>query len=173
MTVNKKHLAVLLGALAIALVGWTWMKKVGLSSLVSLGDMADVDFPDSIEYFGNDPKIDCIALYVEGAKNGRKFMEACQKIAPTKPIVALKAGVSRRGMMATISHTGSLAGSRRVYEAAFKQSGVTMADTLEDGRLVVVEANRHTGYGDNDCVTDVVHEYLVQLIAPEDGTVCS
>jgi hypothetical protein len=48
-----------------------------------------------------------------------------------------------------------------------------MADTLEDGRLVVVEANRHTGYRDNDCVDDIVHDYLIQLVAPEDGVVCT
>jgi len=120
------------GALAIALVGWTWMKKVGLSSLVTLGDMADVDFSDCIEYFGNDPTTKCIVLYIEGVKNARRFMESCQRMTPDKPIVALKAGISRRGMMATISHTGSMAGSRRVYEAAFKQSGVVLATTLEE-----------------------------------------
>ena len=52
------------------------------------------------------------------------------------------------------------------------ESSRKMAEALEDGRLVIVEANQHTGYGVNDCVQDIVHEYLIQLVAPEDGTLC-
>ncbi len=119
------------GALLIALDARTWVDRVGMSYLISIGNMSDLDFADLIDYFRNDPDTACISLYVEGIKNGRKFIDVCKRILD-KPIVALKSGVSQRGAVAAASHTGSLAGSGKVYSAAFKQAGVVQAYTLDD-----------------------------------------
>ena len=93
------------GALIIALDTVTYVRKFGVSSMISLGNMADVDFADCIEYYAQDPATTCIALYIEGVKNGFKFMQAGRWAG--KPIVALKAGVSAHGAAAAASHTGS------------------------------------------------------------------
>ncbi|MEM3067607.1 MAG: acetate--CoA ligase family protein [Thermoplasmata archaeon] len=119
------------GALLIALDSRTWVDRVGMSYLISIGNMSDLDFADVIEYFKNDEDTKCISLYVEGIKNGRKFIDVCKKILE-KPIVALKSGISERGSIAAASHTGSLAGSGKVYSAAFKQATVVQAYTLDD-----------------------------------------
>ena len=84
--------------------------------------MSDIDFADIIEWLNGDPNTSCVTLYVEGFKNGRTFMDACRK--STKPIIALKSGVSSHGAAAAASHTGSLAGAAKVYGAAFQQAGV-------------------------------------------------
>jgi len=98
--------------------------------MISLGNMADVDFSDCISYYSSDPATSCIALYVEGVKKGRKFLEAGRKAG--KPIIALKSGVSAHGAAAAASHTGSLAGSAKIYEAAFKQGKVIQARDLDE-----------------------------------------
>ncbi|MGC8585668.1 MAG: acetate--CoA ligase alpha subunit [Thermoplasmata archaeon] len=119
------------GALLVALDSRTWVDRVGMSYLISIGNMSDLDFADLIDYFKNDPDTSCISLYVEGIKNGRKFIDVSKRVLE-KPILALKSGVSERGSVAAASHTGSLAGSGKVYSAAFRQAGVVQADNLED-----------------------------------------
>jgi acetyltransferase len=119
------------GALLIALNSRTWLDRVGMSHLISIGNMADLDFATLIEYFSGDDQTSCISLYIEGIKNGKDFIEASKKVID-KPIVALKAGVSKRGAMAAASHTGSLAGSSKIYDSAFKQAGIIKATDLND-----------------------------------------
>ncbi len=118
------------GALLIALDMATFVRKLGMSAMISLGNMSDIDFADCIDYYAADPDTGCISLYVEGIKNGRKFLESGRKAG--KPIIALKAGVSASGAAAAASHTGSLAGSVKVYQAAMEQSHVIWADDLDD-----------------------------------------
>ncbi|KAH3760279.1 CoA-binding protein [Pelomyxa schiedti] len=118
------------GALLIALDGTTFLRHFGCSSMVSLGNMADVDFADTISYLSSDPTTQCIALYIEGVKNGRAFIEAGRNC--TKPIVALKSGVSAHGAAAAASHTGSLAGAVKIYDAAFNQAKIVRAMDLEE-----------------------------------------
>ncbi|MHA1616852.1 MAG: acetate--CoA ligase family protein [Candidatus Njordarchaeales archaeon] len=121
------------GALIIGLIGWTWLHRVGLSTVVSIGNKADVDFSELIIYFAEkDPATNCAAIYMEGTDAGREFVEACRRAAKKLPIVVLKAGFSKRGELATMSHTGSMAGSARIYGAAFKQAYVIQAKNLED-----------------------------------------
>lgn len=121
------------GALIIGMIGWTWMHRVGLSKVVSLGNKADVDFSELIIYFGErDPETRCIAIYMEGTDAGRELFEAARRVSPRKPIIILKAGFSQRGELAVASHTGSMAGSAKLYEAAFKQSGIIMAEDLTE-----------------------------------------
>lgn len=119
------------GALVIGLIGWTWMHRVGLTKIVSIGNKADVDFSELIIYFGEkDPDTKCIAIYMEGTDAGRELYEAARRVSPKKPIVVLKAGFSERGELAVASHTGSMAGAAKLYAAAFKQAGVIMAENL-------------------------------------------
>ncbi len=116
------------GALLIAMDARTWVDKVGISHMISIGNMADLDFGDLIEHFNKDENTNVISLYIEGVKDGRKFLNACRR--SKKPIIALKAGTSKRGAAAAASHTGSLAGSTKIYEAAFKQGHVVWAENL-------------------------------------------
>ncbi|RLF87791.1 acetyl CoA synthetase, partial [Thermococci archaeon] len=118
------------GALGIALMGWTILEKVGLSAVVSIGNKSDLDDADMLEYFETDENTGAILIYMEGVKDGRRFMEAARKVSMKKPVIVIKAGRSERGAKAAASHTGSLAGADNIYTAAFKQSGVLRALTI-------------------------------------------
>lgn len=118
------------GALLIAIDASTYTRGVGFDKLISIGNMSDLDFADIIEWLNDDPSTSCITLYIEGFKNGRSFMDVARKT--TKPIIALKAGVSAHGAAAAASHTGSLAGAAKVYGAAFSQAGVVQASDLDN-----------------------------------------
>ncbi|MEM2138525.1 MAG: CoA-binding protein [Candidatus Woesearchaeota archaeon] len=120
------------GALIDSVIDWSLERKYGFSSIVSLGNQADLDITDFLEWALYDKKTKAIALYIEGLKDGKKFMEIAKKVSKIKPIVALKAGKSETGIKAVSSHTGSLAGSYDVYKTAFKQSGIILADNVED-----------------------------------------
>jgi acetyltransferase len=120
------------GALALALSDWTHIDKVGLSSLISIGNMGDVNFSDSIEFFMEHPETNCLTFYMEGVKDGRRFFENAKKLSKKKPIVVLKAGESYRGKEAIATHTGSLAGANEIYKAAFKQTGIIQVENLEE-----------------------------------------
>lgn len=118
------------GALLIALDASSYTRAVGFDKLISIGNMSDVDFADLITWLDTDENTACITLYIEGFKDGRRFIEAGKKA--TKPIIALKAGVSAHGAAAAASHTGSLAGAAKVYGAAFQQAGVIQATDLNN-----------------------------------------
>jgi acetyltransferase len=118
------------GALLIALDTATFVRNLGISTMVCLGNMSDIDFGDCIDYYAQDAGTSAISLYIEGVKNGRKFIEAGRRAG--KPILAIKAGVSAHGAAAAASHTGSLAGSAKVYQAAFKQAHVIEARDLDE-----------------------------------------
>lgn len=118
------------GALLIAIDMATFTRNIGFDKLISNGNMSDVDFADTIDWMDQDPDTQCISLYIEGFKNGRSFIESARKAS--KPIIALKAGVSAHGAAAAASHTGSLAGTVKVYGAAFQQAGVVQATDLNN-----------------------------------------
>ncbi len=118
------------GALLIGVDMATLVRRVGMSAMISNGNVSDVDFADAIDYYADDPNTNCITLYIEGLKDGRRFIESGRKAG--KPIVAIKSGVSARGAAAAASHTGSLAGTTKIYDAAFRQARVITAATLED-----------------------------------------
>ncbi len=118
------------GALLIALDAATYTRRVGFDKLISIGNMSDIDIADMITWLDDDPNTSCISLYVEGFRDGRRFIDECLKAK--KPIIALKAGSSAHGAAAAASHTGSLAGAAKVYGAAFQQGGVIQAKDLND-----------------------------------------
>ena len=167
------------GALLVAMDVRTWSDNVGISHMISIGNMADLDFGDLIHYYNQDEDTTAISLYIEGVNKGRKFLEACRR--SIKPIVALKAGISKRGASAAASHTGSLAGSTKIYDAAFKQGHVIRAENLDDlfdrtmalsmqpkmkGDNLLVITN---GGGVGVLATDAAEKYGIPLKdAPED-----
>jgi len=118
------------GALLIGIDAATYMRGIGFDKLISIGNMADVSFSELITWLASDEYTTCISLYIEGIKNGREFIDASRK--SSKPIVALKAGVSAHGAAAAASHTGSLAGTEKVYKSAFQQAGVIQASDLDN-----------------------------------------
>lgn len=116
------------GALLAALNLASHNYRAGFEKLVSVGNMADIDFADVIEWLDQDEDTRCVSLYMEGIKDGAAFIKAGQK--SSKPIIALKAGVSEHGAAAAASHTGSLAGTAEIYKAGFEKAGVVQASGL-------------------------------------------
>ncbi len=105
---------------------------IGFSAFVSYGNAADLNESDFLEYFADDPNTRAIALYIEGVKDGRRFMRALRYASSKKPVIILKAGKSASGAKAAASHTGSLAGSYEIYRAAFKQAGAIEVGEMEE-----------------------------------------
>lgn len=120
------------GALADSVVDWALEARYSFSLLVSLGNAADLDVSDFLEFCLEDPETRAITLYLEGIRDGRKFLKVAREVTKLKPVILLKGGRSSRGEKAIASHTGSLAGSFAVYEAAMRQAGVFMAESVED-----------------------------------------
>ena len=120
------------GAIGSSVVDLATAEGYGFAKFISYGNAVDVDETDLIEYLGNDEKTKVICLYIEAVKDGRRFLEVCKKVSKKKPIIAIKGGVTEAGAKATLSHTGSLAGSAEIYFGAFKQAGIIHAENLED-----------------------------------------
>lgn len=120
------------GAFGTAMLDYAAEKNIGISKFISYGNAVDVDEVDLINYLVNDKKTKTILLYVEGVRNGRLFYETLKKARKKKPIIVLKAGRSEEGAKAAISHTGSLAGSYNIFNAALKQAGVIEALNIEE-----------------------------------------
>jgi acetyltransferase len=120
------------GAMVTAMLDWAAPRGIGFSHIVSLGDMADVDFGDMLDYLATDAGTRAILLYAEGITHGRKFMSAARAAARGKPVLVLKAGHSAAGARAATSHTGMLAGSDAVYDAAFRRAGMLRVDTMAE-----------------------------------------
>ncbi len=112
------------GAIAAAMVDWGAEKSVGFSGIVSIGDQLDVDVADLLDYFALDDKTRAILLYLEAVTDARKFMSAARAAARLKPVVVVKSGRMAQGAKAAATHTGALAGSDAVYDAAFRRAGL-------------------------------------------------
>lgn len=120
------------GALVTAVLDWTRSRGVGLSHLISLGEHCDVDFGDLLDHLANDARTRSILLYVEAIESPRKFMSAARAAARNKPVIVVKAGRAGNGMKAAASHTGALAGSDTVYDAAIRRAGMLRVNTLQE-----------------------------------------
>ncbi len=99
---------------------------------IDVGNTCNVDFADCLEYYEQDPQVKVITLHIEGMSNARRFIQTARRVSRSKPIVALKTGRSRQAVKAAQSHTGSLAGSNEVWEAAFKQAGIISVYSMEE-----------------------------------------
>ncbi len=120
------------GALGTSVLDWAKFVGIGISKFVSLGNKADISEEDLIEYMENDDSCSVITAYLEGVKNGRKFINISSSVSKKKPIIVVKAGNTSAGAKAVSSHTGTLAGSQKAYSAAFKQSGIIRAKTIKN-----------------------------------------
>jgi len=119
-------------AASILMSGASQPAPISINKFISIGNMADVDFIDLLEYFEEDEDTKVIGMYLEGYQDGKKLINTMSRIARKKPIVVLKVGRSDVGAMAANSHTGSLAGSDAVYSAAFKQYGIIRVYSFDE-----------------------------------------
>ncbi len=119
------------GALLTAMLDWARSRGIGFSHCVSLGDVADVDFGDVLDYLATDAETRAILLYVEDIRGARKFMSAARAAARSKPVLVVKVGRAPEGARAAASHTGALAGVDAVYDAAFRRAGMLRVMTTE------------------------------------------
>jgi len=120
------------GALCTALLDWAAPRGIGFSHVVTLGNSADIDFGDALDYLGSEPDAQAIMLYIESVRHARKFMSAARAAARNKPVLVIKAGREPEGARAAASHTGALAGSDDVYEAAIRRAGMLRVFETEE-----------------------------------------
>ncbi|UGY17867.1 bifunctional acetate--CoA ligase family protein/GNAT family N-acetyltransferase [Bradyrhizobium septentrionale] len=138
------------GAVAAAMIEWAAERRLGFSGIVSIGDQLDVDVADLLDYFAQDDHTNAILLYIEAVKDARKFMSAARAAARLKPLIVVKAGRMAQGAKAAATHTGALAGSDAVYDAAFRRAGMLRVYDLRElfdcaellGRGFVPRSNR-------------------------------
>lgn len=170
------------GAFGASLYSWAQGKGIGFDKLISFGNMCDIDESDMFEYLATDEKTKVIVMYMEGVKDGRKFLKTAKKVSVVKPIVIMKIGRSSRGSKAAKSHTGALTGSNAIYEAAFKQSGVIKAanttemfdfakafatQPLPKGKKMVIVTNAG---GPGVAATDACEEEGLELAEIDEST---
>ena len=120
------------GALITAIIDWARGRNIGFSHAISLGDMADVDFGDLLDYLAGDPKSRAILLYMEAVTHAPKFLSAARRAARAKPVIVVKAGRGTAAAKAALSHTGALAGANVAYDAAFRRAGVLRVHELDE-----------------------------------------
>lgn len=120
------------GAVGSATLDLVSREGYGFAKFISYGNALDINESDLLEYLGDDKKTKVICMYIEGIKDGKRFMEIASRVTKKKPVIAIKGGITEAGSKAALSHTASLAGSYEIYKGAFKQAGIIWADSLED-----------------------------------------
>jgi len=136
------------GAIITTVLDWSISRRIGFSSVISVGNQTDMGFVEYLQVLDQDPQTYAVILYVEEIHNGPEFLKYAQSMRGRKPVIALKSGSSVRGREAASSHTGSLAGSYETYIAAFKQSGIIPVYSLQeafDVATLVVSEGYPTG----------------------------
>jgi acyl-CoA synthetase (NDP forming) len=130
------------GNVGVQMLGWGMERGVGFSKFVSSGTEGNIQCEDYLEYFSSDPDTRVILVYLEGLKNGRRFLEVARKAALTKPVILFKGGKTDVGSQAAQSHSGALAGRYALFKAACHQIGLIEAETT-DGLLDYTAAFLH------------------------------
>jgi len=136
------------GALVTAVLDWAKSRGVGFSAMISLGERLDVDFGDVLDHLASDSNTRSILLYIESIEAPRKFMSAARAAARNKPVIVVKAGRAGSGVKAAASHTGALAGSDIVFDAAIRRAGMLRVDTLQDLFMAAETLARFAGNRD-------------------------
>ena len=120
------------GVFGNVLMDWAPSQDIALGKLATIGNRADIDETDMLEYLSQDPATRVIVMYLESVKNGRRFLEAARRASLEKPVLVYKSGETEAGKKATMSHTGSLSGADAIFDGACRQAGVIRArDLLE------------------------------------------
>ncbi len=119
------------GALCTAILDWAEQYDIGFSAIVSLGDAADIDFGDVLDYLAQDRQTQSILLYVEGLRDAARFMSGLRVAARMKPVIALKAGRHQEGSRAAVTHSGALIGADDVFDTALQRAGAVRAHSIE------------------------------------------
>lgn len=163
------------GALGIAMIGKTAIENIGLSAVISVGNKADLNEADLLEYLAEDGRTKVVLLYMEGVKKGVDFLQALEKATKKIPVVIIKSGRSERGAIAAASHTGALAGADEVFEALIRQFGAMRAESVAEafnwckflahtplpaGENTVIITN---GGGIGVLATDACEKYKIKL----------
>jgi acetyltransferase len=163
------------GALGGSMIGKTAVENIGLSTIVSVGNKADIDEADLLQYLIDSDTTKIILMYIEGVKEGEKLIHTLKKATRKKPVVVIKSGRSTRGAMAAASHTGSLAGADEIFDAIMRQCGVLRAETIEEAfNWCKVLVNTSLPKGENTVIitnggglgvlaTDACEKYRVHL----------
>ena len=120
------------GALGVAMIGRTAIENIGLSAMISVGNKADIDEADLLQYLTYHERTKVVLMYVEGVKDGEKLISALKAATRHKPVVVIKSGRSKRGAVAAASHTGSLAGADEIFDDIMRQCGVMRAESLDE-----------------------------------------
>ena len=120
------------GALCTAILDWSLREQIGFSAFISTGSMLDVGWGNLIDYLGDDPHTRSIVIYMESIGDARSFLSAAREVALNKPIIVIKAGRTAQAAKAAASHTGSMAGSDDVLEAAFRRVGVLRVASIAE-----------------------------------------
>ncbi len=130
------------GALLTSVLDWANGRQIGFSLMASVGNMADIDFGDMLDYLAGDVSSKAVLLYMEGIKHAPKFMSAARRAARSKPVIVIKTGRHETAAKAAASHTGALAGSDKVYDAAFRRAGVLRVPDLDELFIAAEIADR-------------------------------
>jgi acetyl coenzyme A synthetase (ADP forming)-like protein len=132
--IRKGNVAIITqsGALGIAMIGKTAVQNIGLSSIISVGNKTDINEADLLEYLIEQDETKIILMYVEGIQEGEHLVEVLKRATRVKPVIVIKSGRSKRGAVAAASHTGSLAGSDKVFDAIMRQCGVLRAESIQE-----------------------------------------
>jgi acetyltransferase len=132
--ISSGHLAMITqsGALGLTMIGQAAVENIGMSAIVSVGNKADIDEADLLQYLVYQDDTHVILMYIEGVRNGEKLVRVLKEATRRKPVVIIKSGRSQRGAMAAASHTGSLAGADDVFDAIIKQCGALRAESTNE-----------------------------------------
>ena len=175
--INAGNVAIITqsGALGLAMIGKTAVENMGISAMVSVGNKADIQEADLLEYLMHHDLTKVILMYIEGVGDGDRLVDVLEEATRLKPVVVIKSGRSKRGAVAAASHTGSLAGSDDVFDAIMRQCGVLRAESVQEafnlckflsetsmpkGDSVVIVTN---GGGIGVLATDACEKYNVSL----------
>lgn len=134
------------GALIAAILDWAFDEQIGFSTIVSLGNHADLDFGEVLDYLAVDNKTNCILLYIESIRDARRFMSGLRAASRLKPIIVVKAGRNVQGSKAALSHTGAMIGADDVFDAALNRAGVVRVKSIKElfSAAEIFTSNRRT-----------------------------
>ncbi len=159
------------GALVTAVLDWAKSRRIGFSHMVSLGESADIDVGDLLDHLASDSRTRSILLYIESIESPHKFMSAARAAARNKPVIVVKAGRAGNGIKAAASHTGALAGSDIVFDAAIRRAGMLRVDTLQD-LFVAAETLARFGSNRDETLTIMTNGGGAGVMAADAAAAC-